>query len=353
MRRDTVVAVALGIAISLSTAGPAGAATAFVGASPTFPGTDATQFVADPGETNDVTAEEVFPSLQLQITDPGATISAGTGCTSVDPHTVRCSHSLDLGAEFDLGDGNDSLLVDWNDIDGVYRGGDGNDTIVAANVPDRFDYLFGGPGNDILRGRAGDDVLDGGPGADTLSGGTSLKSFPAGFQPPDIDRVTYATRTSDVFADTDGLADDGELLEGDLIRSDIEEIVGGSGKDVLVGTTATKGLNEKGPFFRGTTLIGGPGNDILRGGSRRNFLQGGGGNDILRGRAGHDSLLGRGGDDRLHGGRGRDLLEAGSGQDLLFARDGRVDEVHGGTGQDSAQIDRAVDRLRRVETLLP
>lgn len=354
MRRDTVVAVALGVAISLCTAGPASAATAFVGPSPTFPGTDVTQFVADPGETNDVTVEEVFGPLSLEITDPGATISAGTGCTSVDPHTVRCSYGLDLGAEFDLGDGNDSLLVDANDIsDGVYRAGDGNDTIVAANIPDSFDYLFGGPGNDILRGRAGDDVLDGGLGADTLSGGTSLKSFTAGFQPPDRDRVTYATRTSDVFADTDGLADDGELLEGDLIRRDIEEIVGGSGNDILVGKTATRGLTERGPFFVGTTLFGGPGDDILRGGRRRNLLRGGGGNDTLRGLAGRDALQGLGGDDRLRGGQGRDLLQAGPGHDLLLARDGRVDDVNGGTGQDSAQIDRALDRLRRVEMLLP
>jgi Ca2+-binding RTX toxin-like protein len=354
MQRNTLVAVLLGTAIALCSAGPANAATAFVGPSPTFPGNDAVQYVADPGEANSITVEELFPPHELEITDAGAAISVGAGCASVGPNTVRCSYDYDVAAEFDLGDGEDFLSLQNVELyRGAFRGGEGNDTIIAADVSDSQEYLFGGPGDDLLRGRGGRDVLDGGAGADTFSGGTSLEVFTAGYSPPEIDTVTYATRTNDVFADTDGVADDGEPLEGDMIKGDVEEIVGGSGNDILVGKTAARGFLEGTPFFVGTALRGGPGNDILRGGPHFNNLRGGPGKDILRGLGRRDFLYGGWGDDRLRGGRGRDWLRAGPGQDVLLARDGRRDRVNGGDGQDSAQIDRGIDRLRHVEVLLP
>ncbi|MEX2173430.1 MAG: hypothetical protein WD872_03655 [Pirellulaceae bacterium] len=64
----------------------------------------------------------------------------------------------------------------------------------------------------------------------------------------------------------------------------------------------------------GATILGGSGNDILRGGS---------GDDLLDGGDGHDLLFGNWGDDLLEGGDGHDLLWGGPGEDTLLGGRGR------------------------------
>jgi hypothetical protein len=66
----------------------------------------------------------------------------------------------------------------------------------------------------------------------------------------------------------DGRANDGEAYESDNVRS-VEEVLGGSGDDVLVGDADANGL------------FGGPGNDALAGG---------GGDDVLAGGPGQDGI---------------------------------------------------------------
>jgi Ca2+-binding RTX toxin-like protein len=63
------------------------------------------------------------------------------------------------------------------------------------------------------------------------------------------------------------------------------------------------------------TIVGTPGNDILRATP---------GDDVIVGLAGNDVIDGRGGDDRICGGNGNDVIQAGAGSD-------RVD---GGAGND-------------------
>jgi Ca2+-binding RTX toxin-like protein len=343
------------------------AATALVGPSTAFPAETAFIYVADAGETNSVTIRLTSsPTFDLEIVDPGATISVGSGCTSVDPHTARCS-SYELyqdALEIDLGDGDDRLLVAFtNDATaGSFHGGDGNDAIEGGSGEDSGEYLFGDAGNDILRGGGGVDYLDGGLGADILNGGSSVSCGLAQVCRPSIDTVTYATRTNDVFADADGLADDGETLEGDLIRRNIEHIVGGSGNDVLSGSVTMGGSIEGKRYLTGTWLEGGLGNDSLFGGRASDNLFGGPGSDLIRGRGRNDSLQGGRGNDRLIGGRGSDWLKGGRGFDLLrgnagsdrlLARDGRADRVYGGYGLDKARIDSGLDHLRGIEIILP
>jgi Ca2+-binding RTX toxin-like protein len=75
------------------------------------------------------------------------------------------------------------------------------------------------------------------------------------------------------------------------------------------------------------TLRGGPGNDVLVGGSGNDSLYGGPGNDKLVGRLGNDVLVGGPGNDELIGGAGNDVLRGGPGRDALF----------GGAGKNVAQ----------------
>jgi Ca2+-binding RTX toxin-like protein len=303
-------------------------------------------YVADPGEANDVTIR-YGPSFVTEIVDEGATITVGPGCSSIAPDTARCSGSLAIDA--DLGDGNDHLVVD-SDFDfetGIFRGGEGNDKISASGGPFSFARLFGGPGNDVLKGYDGADVIDGGLDADVLSGGSSVECTTAGICLQPRDTLTYATRTGNVSVDADGVADDGEVLEGDMVRANFENVIGGRGDDFISGSPA-KGFLEGRPFLQGTNLQGRGGNDILRGSRALDVLYGGGGNDTVRGRRGSDFLRGQGGNDRLFGGRGVDRLLAGDGDDHLFARDGRREFVNGGDGFDRARID-AQDHARRIE----
>ncbi len=125
-----------------------------------------------------------------------------------------------------------------------------------------------------------------------------------------------------------------------------DTIRGGPGRDVICGL----GGNDR--------ILGGGGADVIYGGPGADFLDGGIGNDVLRGGTGDDDLSGRSGNDLLDGGAGRDRLTGGSGRDRLFggagpdailAVDARPDDVDGGAGVDTATLDRALDRVARVE----
>jgi Ca2+-binding RTX toxin-like protein len=341
--------------VSLSIFGQAptsAASTAFVGPSSVLRTADAVHYVADPGEMNDVTITE-SSNFEFTIVDSGATIAVGPGCVSVGPTEATCSLDFEVQVEVRLRNGSDALSL-GGDIEegyGAYFGAAGNDTILGFGDLFGSERLKGGPGNDVLRGRGGQDTLDGGPGADIMSGGTSKEPNFFGFFPHN-DTVTYANRSDAVFADADGVADDGGVSEGDLIKRDVEVIRGGSGDDVLGGETINvRTFHEGGKFRYGMELWGNRGDDVLRGWRSSDYLLGGKGNDVLRGDGSNDGLAGGRGNDQLVGGHGRDHLIGGWGKDRLFARDGKPDRVGGGRGHDEARIDSGLDRVQRVEKL--
>jgi Ca2+-binding RTX toxin-like protein len=83
-------------------------------------------------------------------------------------------------------------------------------------------------------------------------------------------------------------------------------------------------------------LIGGSGDDLLTGNNLDNVLNGSDGNDTLYGNDGNDTLIGGRGDDWLYGGNGDDLL-----LDNLGAN-----HLSGGTGNDTASF--AADTIGSV-----
>jgi len=145
-----------------------------------------------------------------------------------------------------FGNGGKDVIDGTAGNDNLY-GGAGNDTI------------YGGAGNDTIAAADGDDTMDGGPGADFLSGWTGF------------DTVTYADYTLPVTVTIDGTANDGAAGEGDNVYTNVEEVIGGHGKDKLTGNSGT---------------------NFLFGGDDNDSLFGLGGSDVLNGQAGVDSVDG-------------------------------------------------------------
>ena len=121
-----------------------------------------------------------------------------------------------------------------DDLDGTANadsmsGGDDGDTIFAGGGGDTID---GGAGSDYLDDGPGDDTVSGGPNDDNLTVGSGRDSFAGG---DGSDAADYSPRTAPVTITLDGVADDGEVGEGDNVGADVEEASGGSGADRIVG----------------------------------------------------------------------------------------------------------------------
>lgn len=177
------------------------------------------------------------------------------------------------------------------------RGGSGDDSITGSAGVNTLngglgaDTIAGGDGADVINGDAGDDIIDEGSasnGADVINGG-------AGF-----DTVDYSARMNDLTITLNGTAGDGEDLELDNVRTDVERVLGGSGEDEITGGT---GAN---------TLEGNGNNDILNGGAGNDTLIGGAGDDVLSGGAGNDTFdeeATPSGGDSFNGGAGVDTID--------------------------------------------
>lgn len=177
----------------------------------------------------------VFQGMIKVLADSAGPIEAGAGCQTSN-NMVLCDPTGITGLVIDGGDLADILGVRGTEFPAVtdvtVLGGSGTDDLVS----DRGGTLDGGAGNDVLRSQVQ---------ADLLIGGT------------EYDTVSYAGRNVPITADADNTyGDDGAAGEGDTIKKDVEEIIGGSGPDNLTGNEFDNVLN------------GGPGDDILDGGPR-------------------------------------------------------------------------------------
>lgn len=181
------------------------------------------------------------------------------------------------------------------------RGGDdrlsglGGDDVLIGGAGD--DTLLGGDGADLLQGGWGADVLDPGPDGGRAEGGQGDDRFATGAQPagadqvlggPGRDVVDYGSRTGPVTVSLDGVGGDGAPGEGDAVGvpapwdrwgPDVEQVVGGSGDDVLTGSPFADVLTGRGGADR---LRGLAGRDVLDG------VDGVAGNDDVDGGADAD-----------------------------------------------------------------
>jgi Ca2+-binding RTX toxin-like protein len=180
----------------------------------------------------------------------------------------------------------------------------------------------------IAAGDGSVGVVDQGPGGDTLIGGAGAESL----------TVTQ-----------------GENL---LIAGSGENtLVGGAGHDTLIGggssflqagsggSTLIGGL----PQLSGSsdTLMGGPGDDLLRVSGGDNLLVAGTGHDTIIGGYGADTIIG-GGNDTINVDHGNELVQGGAGSDVVNVGLHGNDTIYGGhattvdTDQNSKSIESEV-----------
>jgi hypothetical protein len=186
---------------------------------------------------------------------------------------VKCPAALITRIVVNLGDDDDVLSAPVSPA---------VETAIAMTID-------GGTGVDSLRGGAGPDVISGGDGGDFLAMTTGADdvSGGAGFDSASTSSLNAVT------VSLDDLANDGQAggAQGANVRSDIENLSGTSGDDVLIGSD--------------------------------------GGNE-LDGLGGNDTIIGRG---------GVDFVTLGEGNDTAEIQDGLGERVLCGPGDDTVTAD--------------
>jgi Ca2+-binding RTX toxin-like protein len=106
-------------------------------------------------------------------------------------------------------------------------------------------------------------------------------------------------------------------------------LLGGAGDDRIRGDDGAETVLG---LWGADTILGGGGADRIFGGGGRDYLDGQRGDDILTGGAGDDTLYGLDGADRIWGDAGNDYIDGGAGADLVVGGAGNDAGFGGGDG---------------------
>jgi hypothetical protein len=224
----------------------------------------------------------IVDNLRLSVTDANTKIlfdttnsgdaAVSVGCDSPAGGDVKCNRAGVTRVIVSLGDRDDSL-----------------NSFATADFPIAI-TADGGPGADELQGGSQADVIGGGDGSDgfTQTGGADDVSGGPGFDSERLGPLDSVT------VSLDDLPNDGEAggAQGMNVHSDVENLQGTGGNDVLIGSDAA--------------------------------------NELDGGFAGNDTLIGRG---------GLDFLELGVGDDTAVTQDGLGERVLCGAGDDTVTAD--------------
>ncbi|MDC0933511.1 calcium-binding protein, partial [Arcobacteraceae bacterium] len=285
-------------------------------------------------------------SLTIDLTD--------TSYQTVFTESGTAYQNKILNIENIQGSGYDDIIT-GNSLVNVFYGGANDDTLDGGA---NNDTLYGESGDDSLIGGEGDDTLDGGANNDTLNGGIGDDTLDGG---DGIDTVDYSNALDDLTIDLSISNAETTIshTQGKDTFIDIEGAIGGSGDDIITGTTSTNilsgGYGDDTLLGNGTsadggtdTLIGGEGSDFIS----FNFtgangvtvdlsnettsqntgagnvllesienLEGSDGDDILIGNSDENTLIGRDGKDTITGGSDNDTLFGGT---VTFNSDGTI-----------------------------
>ncbi len=220
------------------------------------------------------------------------TESRDAGTDTLNFSTLATAVSVNLGST-SIQTVHTNRVLKLNSADTIENatGGSASDILTGNTLANT---LTGNAGNDWLTGRAGNDSLIGGLGNDTYTFATASSTeadIVTENESAGTDTLNFVQLTTDVTVSLDSAA----------IQN--------------VHTNRTLKLNSVAVI---ENAIGGSGNDFLVGNTLANRLTGNVGNDILVGGSGNDQLLGEAGRDILVGGFGSDILDGGTEDDILI-----------------------------------
>lgn len=201
----------------------------------------------------------------------------------------------------------------------VYLSGTRNDTLTIGGNG-RNDVTVFSANSSVTTGTGADKILAISPyGTISTTGGNDEITIRNFGKTPTRGVTVYAGSGNDhVFCDKG--------------YNSLATVYGGPGDDLLEGGT----LSQR--------FYGENGNDTLHGGDGNDYLYGGDLDDVLIGGANSDRLYGEAGNDKLYGQYGNDMLYGGVGDDRLFAQTGN-DELFGDEGDDRLYADDAAGRF--------
>jgi len=256
-----------------------------------------------------------------------------------------------LNANFVLSDfGNGFDLTGVQHLGGTISvtGGAGADYIIGSA---QDDVLVGGGGDDVIQGGAGHDQLTAGTGVDNLYGGLGNDIyFVENNSDLVFENVGEGTDTINVgsdfylYANVENLALTGSAnIYG--VGNDLDNrIVGNSGENLLIGGGGSDTI--RGGDGR-DSIFGGEGGDLLTGDGGIDYMVGGSGDDRIEGSFDADEIYGEDGNDTLVGGTdfATDILVGGAGNDLLRGDSllGDYDLLYGNDGNDLFYVDTPDD----------
>ncbi len=205
---------------------------------------------------------------------------------------------------------------------------------------DAAEVLEGTPGDDVYCGEGGGDLIVLSTGNDTVIGG-------GGFDFVSLEDATGGG-TVDLSAGTavaPGINATLEGVEGAMGSGFADTLLGNGRQNEFLGLGGDDAIDGRGGFDfarydlspgriranLGTGKAAGEGTDAL---DRVEGLVGGTGNDVLRGNGKANTLYGDRGNDVLRGGARPDLILGGPQADSLFGNGGN-DDLRGGSGPDS------------------
>lgn len=286
----------------------------------------------------------------VYITDDAGDVVIEAAAGGTDQVQTTASYALSTNIEnlFLMGDqaidGTGNALANYmagNAANNVLNGMAGNDTLVGDGGGDT---LIGGAGDDdyVVAVGSGTDIIDNtGGGFDGVffEGTVTREQLSFSRSGDDLlitidNSATPAVRVTNHFLGGDAAIDfvqPGPAGSFYLTTTEINQIVagGGSGYDQVIEGTAA-----------GEQLVGGSGKDLIKGLAGEDELFGMGGNDTLQGGDGDDYLAGGNGSgtgsnaDRLEGGAGNDTLSGEDGANVLIGGANNDSYVYGG-GQDT------------------
>jgi Ca2+-binding RTX toxin-like protein len=198
------------------------------------------------------------------------------------------------------GAGNDTIYGGRGD-DAIY-GEEGEDTIYGERGSDTLeggagdDKIYGGRGSDQIEGGEGSDLVEGEQGDDTVDGGPGDKDVVEGNQGDDS--LDGGAGNEDVIIGGTG----NDKIDGGPGEHDIADYAGTGGAVTVDLATQTVSGAENEHLEGIEDAIGGSGNDTLIGSPEANRLDGGPGNDHLEAAGPGDAAFGGPGSDQCTGG---------------------------------------------------